>query len=205
MKFTLLLFALFFFGCQSNSPSNSNATNEKVDTSASSSNVPAKTNAKTGNINVSLDGNIFQKNLIAGKIKYSISAENKETSIIHIKSEGLQVREYEQDITVEGQLINAYALDLNHDEFYEVYLIVEGNDGNGQLEIKGIASYNDKSAGEIYVKDIQVKRKPQTDKVYVHYGNLTRQFNDETNHVQVYQYKLNKGEAGFILEPSRTQ
>lgn len=205
MKFTLLLLTLLLFGCQENSPSNTNDTKEKIDTSASSSSAPAKTNSKSGNINVSLDGNIFQKDLIAGKIKYSVSAENKKTSIIHVKSEGLQVREYEQDITVEGQLINAFALDLNHDEFHEVYLVIEGNDGNGQLEIKGIASFNDKSAGEIYVKDIQVKRKPQTDKVYVHYGNLTRQFNDETNHVQVYQYKLNKGEAGFILEPSRTQ
>lgn len=205
MKFTLLFITLILLGCQENTSSNSTDSNEKTDSTPTSSVPPAKTNARTNNINANMEGNLFQKNLIAGKIKYTVSAENREVSTIHVKSEGLQVREYEQNITVEGQLINAFALDLNHDEFYEVYLVIEGNDGTGQLEIKGISSYNDKSAGEIYVKDVQVKRQPQTDKIYVHYGNLTRQFNDENNQVQVYQYKLNKGEAGFILEPSRTQ
>ncbi len=206
MKYLPMFCFLLIVGCQETNPDTNNASdNQEITSKEVPRQMQSNPTPATNNINARIEGNTFRKTLIAGNVKFEVSSENNDSSVIHVQSEGLSVREYDQKIPVEGHLINAFSLDLNHDDFYEIYLVVSAVDGSGRLEILGIASFNDKSAGEIHVKDIQVKRQPQTEKVYVHYGNLTRQFNDEANQVQVYQYRLTKGEAGFILEPVRTQ
>ena len=145
----------------------------------------------------------FNKSLQAGKVNFNVSCENGEKSTIHVDCDGLEVRKYEKDFPIEGQLKDAFSLDLDGDGFYEIYLVVKGKKLSSNLEIIGIASYNDKSAGEIYVKDVTTPRQSDSDIVFVENEKLIREFRNEKNELLTFNYNLKKGEAGFILEPEK--
>ncbi len=208
MKYLLVILTLaVFWACNENIPPNDTPSTEtnvvtEPDRNDSIITTQSKNVAPPNRKNLDQDNGVFQKTIQAGKVKFNVSCQNRETSTIHVNSEGLEVRKYERDFTVEGQLKNAFSLDLDGDGFSEIYLVVQGTDDSGNLDLMGIASFKDKSAGEIYVKDVTVPRQMNTDKIYVKGEKLIREFNDEKGELQVYQYNLKKGEAGFILEPN---
>ncbi|MEO1263898.1 MAG: hypothetical protein AAFZ15_34145 [Bacteroidota bacterium] len=194
---------LFVCSCKTEAPNNADELQQK--------NIPAQVekpmnkNTIAENKKIAEAPSIFEKTVLMGQVNFNVSAENKKTTTVKVNCDGLAVRKYKQEFTVKGQIINAFGLDLDKDGFHELYLAIRRADGSGDIELIGIASYNDKSAGEITINDIKVSKKENTDKVYAFYGELKREFYDQNNQLQVYSYQLKKGEAGFILEPARTK
>lgn len=199
MKYLIcLLFSSFLFlQCTSET-----APVTKEETKPASSQLPKPKNQEKAK---STYPKVFAKRVLAGKVNFDVSAENGPTSNIHIKCDDLAVRKFNKDLTVDGHLKHAFGLDLNKDGFHELYLVVEKNEPEGWLEIIGFASYNDKSAGEITIRDLEIPRKENSDKVYAFYEELRREYYGTDGVIQVYTYKLKKEEAGYALEPYRTK
>jgi len=141
---------------------------------------------------------VFQRTYNAGSFLFKVNATNSEVTPIHVTTEGLP-RAYNETFEIEGALREGHLLDLNKDGFKELYLITQPTDDSGNFDIMGIASYRDKSAGAIYVKDTPEKRKVNSDKVFVEEGELRRSFVQNGNPMN-FKYRLRTGETGFILE-----
>ncbi len=141
---------------------------------------------------------VFQRTYNAGTFAFKVNATNSEVTPIHISTEGLP-RAYKETIEIEGAVKEGHLLDVNKDGFKELYLITQPTDDSGNLDIIGIASYRDKSAGQIYIKDTKEKRKVNSDKVFVENGELLRSFVQNGKEMN-FKYRLRAGETGFILE-----
>ena len=194
--FFCLVISALLFSCKENVPAQSDQSESQIKTE----------NKNTASENSALPSNgdtpvIFKKNVEAGKVNFNISAKNGETSTIHVACDDFEIRKYKNDFNVEGQLVDAFGLDLNNDNFYELYLVIKGNDDSDSHNIIGIASYNDKSAGEINIKEINGLKLINSDKIYSENGQLIRELKNDNGEFKKYQYQLIKGEAGFILEP----
>ena len=187
---------LFLIGC-------GNEHNKNLQTEKKEASQGISVNSKSINPNQQETYRKFQKTVFCDSIQFEVSSNNGETSTLHVTCDDLQIRKYDNSFKVEGQLIYAFGTDQNEDGFCELYLVVQKNDGSGNLEIIGIASFNDKSAGEITVKDVNLPRQKNSDKVYVYYEKLKREFHDESGKLHVYNYNLVKSEAGYILEAER--
>ena len=195
----LLLILLFVAACTTNSSPDSQ--NEKpaglVDSSMAK--IPKKEPQPLKNT-----APAFEKTVLCQKIKFNVrEVLDGESAMIHVSNDDLSIRKYDHEFPVQGRIQSAFGTDQNDDGFCELYLIIQSNEDDEKLEIIGVASYNDKSAGEINVNDVNLARRKGSDKVYVHYDKLKREFYDENGVLHVYNYNLIKGEAGFILEPVR--
>ena len=200
----IILFTLMFFACENGTPTD----NDQIDQSEQEQ--PANTQTKdalTPPENLPVDRHPiikdFQKSFSDDKITFSVISSPSNASDIHVELAGLANGDWSQDLKVEGHLANAYLLDLNQDGFSELYLAIALTDDSGDFVIKGIASYRDKSAGEIYVKDSKEIRKMKTDKVYEEGGKLMRSYENEKGETVVINYELIKGETSFILRPEK--
>lgn len=158
--------------------------------------VPTGTNTKQ-----SKRSNVFQKTLTDGKVSFDVLCRNGEMSKYQIISSGFENKNIKYNDAVKGQLSDAHLLDLNNDGFCEIYMVFNQTDGSGNKMIKGIASYRNKSSGEIYVKDTELTRQENSDNVFVEDKKLIREFTNEKGQSIKFQYKLSKGESSFVLEP----
>lgn len=141
---------------------------------------------------------VFQRTFNAGSFVFKVNATNSEVTPIHVSTEGLP-RAFQETFEIEGALRDAHLLDLNKDGFKELYLITQPTDDSGNFDIMGVASFRDKSAGAIYVKDTEEKRQVNSDKVFVENGELKRSF-VQGGKAMSFKYRLRAGETGFILE-----
>ena len=203
LLFCLTVFAFFVIACNSDSTVQSENANKNEQ--SPSAEKPVNTNTIAENKKSTKAPAVFEKTVLMGNVNFKVYAENQETTTVKINCDGLSVRKFNQEFVIGGQVINAFGLDLDKDGYHELYIAVQGTDDSGNIGLIGIASYKDKSAGEITINEIEIPRKQNTDKVYAFYGELKREFYDQNNQLQVYSYKLKKGEAGFILEPTRTK
>lgn len=146
---------------------------------------------------------IFQKKLTDGKVTFDVMCRNAETSKYQILGTGFEQGGVRFNGAVEGQLSESHLLDLNNDGFCEIYLVFDQTDDTGNKMIKGFSSYRNKSAGEIYVKDTEMIRQMNTDRVYVEDKKLKRSFKDENGTDVSFEYKLEKGESSFVLTPAK--
>ncbi|MFK7808342.1 MAG: hypothetical protein AB8F74_11125 [Saprospiraceae bacterium] len=141
---------------------------------------------------------VFQRRYDAGNFTFKINAMNGEVTPIHISTEGLP-RAFEETIEVEGAVKTGHLLDLNKDGFKELYLVIQPTGDSGNLDIIGIASYRDKSAGKIIVKDTEEIRAVNSDKIFTKDGELRRSFVQNGKQMD-FGYELKKGETGFVLK-----
>ena len=150
MKYVLAVLAvLVTLACNNNAPTNSTPSETDVPLTKKGVKTPHAKNANPAST-IALGENEleFRKTVSAGKVRFYVSSHYAETSTILVESDGLEVRKYENEFIVEGKLKDAFGLDLNDDGFFEVYLVIQKTDDSGNLDILGIASYKDKSAGE---------------------------------------------------------
>ncbi|MFT4667571.1 MAG: hypothetical protein ACI9XB_004543, partial [Gammaproteobacteria bacterium] len=141
---------------------------------------------------------VFQRTYNAGTFLFKVNATNSEVTPIHISTEALP-RAFKKTFEIEGAVREGHLLDLNKDGFKELYLITQPTGDSGNLDIMGIASFRDKSAGEIYVKDTKEIRQVNSDKVFVENEELRRSF-VQNGKAMSFKYRLRAGETGFILE-----
>ena len=196
--FFLFLFSLLLINCKTKEPKKTGEKNT-IENPSKEGDLNGKTKAALIEEKPEKIQPIFKESIKMGKVDFDVYAENSEMTKINVTCNDLSIRKYKKEFEVEGQLKNTYSLDLNKDGFYELYMVVQQTDDSGNHDIIGIASFNDKSAGEIYVKDVKTIRVTNSDKVYEKDGQLMREFLDKKNNMQMYKYQLKKGEAGFIL------
>jgi hypothetical protein len=141
---------------------------------------------------------VFQRSYNAGPFSFKVNATNSELTPIHISTEGLP-KEFKQTFEKAAAVKEAHLLDLNKDGFMELYIVLQETGKSGNLGLLGIASYKNKSAGEIYIKDTQEIREVNSDRVFVENGELRRTFvrNGKTMN---FKYVLKAGETSFVLE-----
>lgn len=208
---SFLLLALLFFACGNPEPQ-STQTEQTTEQATPNSTAETETTAVTSSEAEetpparmpSTPPQQFEKSLTDGKVTFKINSQNGEVSKVNISTEGLENRQFTTDFQVEGQLEEAYLLDLNDDSFSEIYLVFSQTDDTGNFMLKGWSSYRNKSAGEIYVKDSQTPRRKDTDRVYVQDGKLYRTFETDGGEQVSLSYKLSKGESSFVLEPEKS-
>ncbi|HFA51112.1 MAG TPA: hypothetical protein ENJ95_19030 [Bacteroidetes bacterium] len=207
MKSKLILLSfIVFFGCGQDQKdagqSNEAAASEITEKAAPKVVVPKKTVVPKKDMNLpAKTPSRFTKQFNRGDITFKVDCINQEVSTINVECEGLSAKEFNKKYEVEGQLIDAFALDLNKDKFWELYLIVRPTGDSGNLTIMGITSYKNKSAGDIIVKDTDIIRKVNSDRVYSERGNLIRTFTNEKGEQVKLIYGLERGETGYILRP----
>ncbi len=142
----------------------------------------------------------FEKTLEAGKITFHLECGNSIPDTIHVVCTGLENKDVALDYPTEGQLVDAFVLDLDGNSFFELYLVTTDADGTGRLNVRGVSSYRDKSVGDIYVREMATENQGSSDSIYVEDGMLYRKAVGADGLPMVFKYNLKKGEAGFILE-----
>lgn len=147
--------------------------------------------------NKSPTSRLFSKNFSAADYRLFISSTNREITNIHIHSEGLNVP-YNEVISIEGQVLNAYMTDLNKDNNNEFIIVFRGSDDSGNVNIMALASNENKSISSMSVNEPAALRAVNTDKVSLIDGQLIRSF-ISNNELQTYQYKIIPGETAYIL------
>ena len=203
------VFLFFFTGCSSSGSNSSVPAETRVaaaDTVEKTTEIsqPEETPAKIASTerNVAPPQKSYPKEFSAGKINFKIESPETERSATVVKVEGEAPSKFSREFAVEGSVQDAFLLDLDKDGFSELYLVVASE---GQLELKGYASYRDRSAGEIYVKDTDAKRQAESDRIFVENGLLFRTFKTRENAVSKFKYELKKGETSFVLSPKASE
>ncbi len=141
----------------------------------------------------------FPKEFSSGAITFKIESPETERNATVLKVQGRQPNQFSKEFSVEGNVQDAFLLDLNEDGFSELYLAIAAPDG--QIGLKGYASYRDRSAGEIYVKDKKTEKQSSSDQVFVENGQLFRSFISPSGKPVKVKYQLQKGETSFVLSP----
>jgi hypothetical protein len=139
-----------------------------------------------------------QNEFTAGKVTYLIENGENERGASTVKVVGTDPV-FSKEFPVAGRISESFLLDLNKDGFSEFYFTVTTS--NGASELKGIASYRDRSAGEIYVKDENPAWQPGASHIFVENGALYRSFSKSEGTEQKLKYELKKGETSFVLSP----
>ncbi len=147
----------------------------------------------------------FEKELKAGNLTFNVTCDNSESSTIHVVCTGLKNKDKILDYPIEGQLRDAFVLDLDKNSFSELYLIIKQTGDSGNLTIIGISSYRDKSIGDIYVPEMAMKRRVNSDQVYIEDEKLFRKMIDENGIPKIFSYHLKQGEASFVLEAEQVE
>ncbi|MCB0552588.1 MAG: hypothetical protein KDD02_03475 [Phaeodactylibacter sp.] len=156
----------------------------------------------------------LERTLTAGKVSFTLSCSNEsaEKNVLCAQPQGLEVRNDQLCLDVEGQARDAFQADLNKDGFIEVYTFTAGPDARGHLY--GFASYRNRSYGPINVrepKDALLQGYQGQDAFYVKEGQIKREFplyNDNgqlSGQRRVITYQLKQGETSFILEPGNSE
>lgn len=201
-----IFYILLFFGlssCQSEGNKKEVPTTTQTETAAPKPQKPAVKIPQSEQLQVQPQNIRPEKRYVkehnAGKFSFNIQAQNGERSKMKITTKGLET-EFKDLFVLEGQVLESHLLDLNGDGFKEVYIITSLTDDSGNLEIMGITSNKDKSAGEIYIKDTKEKRKVNSDRVTVKNGKLMREFVGEDGKVKKYTYELVPDKSTMMLQ-----
>ncbi len=139
------------------------------------------------------------KEFSSGAVTFKLESPETERNATVLKVQGRQPNQFSKEFSVEGEVKDAFLLDLNEDGFSELYLAIASPDG--QIGLKGYASYRDRSAGEIYVKDKKIEKQASSDRIFVENGQLFRSFISPSGKSVKVKYQLQKGETSFVLSP----
>lgn len=156
----------------------------------------------------------FEKVLTAGKVSFTLSCSNESTekNVLCAQPQGLEVRNDQLCLNVEGQARAAFQADLNKDGFIEVYTFTAGQETHGHLY--GFASYRNRSFGAINVREPKAALMlgyQGKDTFYVEEGQVKREFplynenGQPSGQRRVITYQLKQGETSFILEPGNSE
>ena len=144
--------------------------------------------------------NRFQKELPAGKLTFKISSENLDNNILKVECTGFEEREVNNDYPIKGKVIDAFILDIDKNNYSELYTLVKDDNNGGNVTIMGVSSYRDRNVADIIVKDTDAKRQANSDTVYIENNLLIRKFIDKNGNPLKFGYKLSQSETAFILE-----
>lgn len=135
----------------------------------------------------------------AGAFRFFIDSKIAEVSPTHLYTEG-PFPKFDKRIFIEGHIIASYMLDLDGNGFPEIYIIYQANDHSGNVGIRAYALDPDRGVSEVFVSDVRVMRKLDTDTVFVQDGKLFRVFVMGGEEV-VYSYALSKpaGTEGLLV------
>jgi hypothetical protein len=135
----------------------------------------------------------FSKEFTDGPVSFSANFDGSGKGRVKIAAETNNKRSFSREFEVEGQVQEAFLLDLDQDGFSELYLLMGNPDSPS---IKGFSSYQNRSAGEILIKENDPA--PQG-MVVAKDGKLLRISPDNTT----WTYELEKGETSFVLSPKQ--
>ncbi len=133
----------------------------------------------------------YSKEFKDDPVVFKVNMEESGKGKISIFSDTNNKRSFSMEFDVEGNVRDAFLLDLDKDTFSELYLVM-GNENSP--EIMGFSSYQDRSAGEILIKENTTAASKKS-QVVAKDGKLLRVFDDNT----AWNYELTKGETSFIL------
>jgi len=204
MKIYLLAFLPVLIGC-SNSGSQSQATLDRPIAGADSLESPAPADnveeSGTARKDAAPPPLSFPTTFSAGKVTFNIETPAVGAGPAVVRIEGSQP-DFSKEFEVGGEVRDAFLLDLDKDGFSELYVVFAAPGAAGQLALAGYASYRDRSAGEIYVKEPAAQKQPGSDQVFTKGEKLFRTFTPANGGAVKWAYSLKKGETSFVLTPS---
>lgn len=131
------------------------------------------------------------------KFSFFVEADNGEMTKLKVYTKGLK-KEYSEEITVEGQVLNSFMLDLNKDGYDEFYITYAITDDSRNIEIIAYASGEYKDISKVYIKDTKGIRNMMTDRVYEEDSMLKRSYIYEDKMYEYY-YSFGYGYHGCEL------
>ncbi|MCB0520234.1 MAG: hypothetical protein H6577_19460 [Lewinellaceae bacterium] len=141
----------------------------------------------------------FNREFIAGQVTFKVSSDETGKGQVNIFADTNNKKSFSREFEVTGNIGDAFLLDLDADGFSEMYLVINKAP---HPEIKGYSSYQNRSAGEIVVKD-DIPTGAVASHILTRDGKLFREIKDGNGGTKEQSYLLEKSETSFILAPSK--
>lgn len=145
----------------------------------------------------------YSKKFKSKNIVFSVNHDHHKSETLKINIANLKKSDYNESLIVKGEIIDGFILDLNNDNYPELYLIFRVNNQSKSLKIYGVSTFNNKSAGPIYINKLDAYKTSETDKIFKENKSLVRTFLNEKKQMVKYNYELEEGEANYQLVPKR--
>lgn len=145
---------------------------------------------------------VFLEELKSGKLSFKVESNNTKDNKMKISISGLEKTNYMETFDIEGKVEQAFLLDINKDNYIELYIVLSLENGTGNKKMIGIASFRNKSAGEIHVQGIRVEMQDNSDSIKKTHDSIRRVFTDAEGKVLDVNYVMAEGEAGYRLIPN---
>lgn len=154
----------------------------------------------------------YNKNFQLYGIAFTISSPNNSSiNLITITPKGLQNDNNPIIVEADGTITNVQIADLDMDESPEIYIFTNSVGSGSYGSLLAYSANNKKSLSQIYFPDLNEDKKNSNgyaghDEMQIIENTLSRRFyvyNQEykpTSIMRQLQYKLTKGEAGYILK-----
>ena len=175
-------------------------------------NINAQTNSFGSPTQFSNANTPFYSSLSYQGLSIEISSPNANRgNAVLLKPKGLSGENVPVSITIDGKVTGAEIADLNADSFPEIYIHISTNDKNAKGSLVALASNKNKSLTSIYLPPLSddpalMNGYTGHDEFAVVENSLERRFplgGGRLNTYRQIQYKLNAGEAGWVLKKTR--
>lgn len=141
---------------------------------------------------------VFKRGFKDKDFGFLLESTKGDINTFKLRSTGLK-NEFIKTYEIEAQLVDAYFMDLNNDNYKELYLVTQASDNSANLDLMAFATNGLESASQITILDSEINRKMNSDKIYVKENKLYRTFEaNQKDHL--FLYSLQEEENALLLK-----